>query len=101
MASDSELPEPELPFSHLGNNDFNIALYEMTHGPLHYDSERLSSLLYNPIDNSSVSNQFFFNELDPDQQFTFSPPPSNYYTEFEIKILTVRDHSDINTTYFI
>ncbi|CAH3148895.1 unnamed protein product [Porites lobata] len=47
----------------------------MTHGPLHYDSERLSSLLYNPIDNSSVSNQFFFNELDPDQQFTFSPPP--------------------------
>ena len=84
MASDSELPEPELPFSHLGNNDFNIALYEMTHGPLYYDSERLSSLLYNPIDNSSVSNQFFFNELDPDQQFTFSPPPSNYYTEDEI-----------------
>ena len=56
----------------------------MTHGLLHYDSERLSSFLYNPIDNSSVSNQYFFYELDPDQQFTFSPPPSNYYTEDKI-----------------
>ena len=45
-------------FYHLGKNVFDIALYEITHGPLHYDSERLSSLLYNPIDNSSVSNQY-------------------------------------------
>ena len=36
-------------------------------------TQRLSSLLYNPIDNSSVSNQF-----------AFSPSPSNYYTEDEI-----------------
>lgn len=61
-----------------------IALYEMTHGPLPYDSEPLDSVLYNPIDNSCVSNQYFFNELDSDRQFTFSPPPSNYYTENEI-----------------
>ena len=45
-------------FYQLGKNVFNIALYEITHGPLHYDSERLSSVLYNPIDNLSVSNQY-------------------------------------------
>ena len=39
-----------LPFSHLDSNAFKIALYEMSHGTLIYNSNRIESLLYNPID---------------------------------------------------
>jgi hypothetical protein len=39
-----------LPFNQLDDTAFNIALYEMSHGPLNYDTDRLQSLLYNPVE---------------------------------------------------
>ena len=33
-----------LPFNHLNNASFNAALYELSQGPLNYDTDRLGSL---------------------------------------------------------
>lgn len=49
MSEESSL-QSILPFNHLDANSFNIALYEMSHGTLNYNSDRIESLLYNPID---------------------------------------------------
>ena len=42
--------QPILPFNHLDANSFNIALYEISHGTLNYNSDRIESVLYNPIE---------------------------------------------------
>ena len=56
-----------LPFNHLDDCSFNIALYEMAHGPLHFDADRLDTLLFNPIDESHLD--YLTQNLDPN--FTF------------------------------
>ena len=47
----------ELPFSHLDQTSFNVVLNEMFHRLLHYDYDRLNSLLFNPIEQSSLSDK--------------------------------------------
>ena len=42
-----------LPFCRLNSNCFDAAMYELAHGSLHYDTERLDSLLFNPITDQS------------------------------------------------
>ena len=34
------------PFSSLDDNGFNIALYELAHGPINYNIERLQTLTF-------------------------------------------------------
>ena len=38
-----------LPFCRLNSSSFDAAMYELAHGSLHYDTEQLDSLLFNPI----------------------------------------------------
>ena len=42
----------------------------MSHGPVHYDGDRLESLLFNPIDGPEVGNMLS-SYLDPDSNFEF------------------------------
>ena len=42
-----------LPFCSLDDSSFNAAMYELPHGSLHYDSDRLDTLLFNPITDQS------------------------------------------------
>ena len=37
------------PLNHLDNSSFNLALYVLSHGPLNFNSNRLETLLFNPI----------------------------------------------------
>ena len=70
-----------LPFNHLDDCSFNIALYEMAHGPLHFDADRLDTLLFNPIDESHLD--YLTQNLDPNFTFSAISPTSSYMVQDE------------------
>ena len=39
----------ELPFIHLNEGDFCLAMFEQLNGPIRYDPDRLASLRFNPL----------------------------------------------------
>jgi hypothetical protein len=75
-----------LPFCCLDDSSFNTAMYELAHISMHYDSDRLDTLLFNPI-----TDQFYFDDLldnlDTDKHFPVHC--SNSYMA----------HYDINATF--
>ena len=71
------------PFNHLDSNSFNIALYEMSHGTLNYNNDRLESLLYNPIDQPGLFDTLS-NSLNPNTNFLTRLPTSRYMFEEDI-----------------
>ena len=72
-----------LPFYHLDDCSFKIVLYEMSNGSVNFDIERLETLLFNPIDLTRCKSSFN-SYLDPDSNFSFCPPESDYLVEEEI-----------------
>ena len=74
MADESHL-EFLFPFNHLDNSSFNLELYELSHGPLNFNSNRLETLLFNPIEQPELSNSLS-SHLNPDS--------SSYLTEDDI-----------------
>ena len=42
----ASIPDHTLPFNALDDYSVNLAIYELQHGPVRYDPERLSSLNY-------------------------------------------------------
>ena len=54
--------------NHLDTNSLNIALYEMFHGTLNYNSDRIGSLLYNPTEQPGSFDPLS-NDLNPDSNF--------------------------------
>ena len=82
MADESHL-EFLFPFNHLDNSSFNLALYELSHGPLNSNSNHLVTLLFNPIEQSELSNSLS-SHLNPDSNFIAGLPSSNYLAEDDI-----------------
>ena len=39
----------ELPFIHLNEEDFRLAIFEQLNGPIRYDPDRLAGLRFNPL----------------------------------------------------
>ena len=64
----------------LDNSSFNVALYESSHGPLNFNSIRLETLLFNPIEQPELSNSLP-SHLNPDSNFIAGLPSSNYLAE--------------------
>ena len=50
MMADNTPLQSFLPFNHLDNSSFNLAVYEFSRGPLSYDADRLETLLFNPVE---------------------------------------------------
>ena len=88
MALNDSYDNTLLPFGQVDDNGFNIALYEMSHGPLNYDTDRLQSLLYNPIEEFTSTNNSLLGSLDPDANLINSPPASQYMVEDEFNNLS-------------
>ena len=82
MADESHL-EFLFPFNHLDNSSFNLALYELSHGPLNSNSNRLVTLLFNPIEQPELSNSLS-SHLNPDSNFIAGLPSSSYLAEDDI-----------------
>jgi hypothetical protein len=53
----------------------------MSHGPLNYDTDRLQSLLYNPVEQQISTANSLLNSLDPDMNLINSPSASEYMVE--------------------
>ena len=62
MADESHL-EFLFPFNHLDNSSFNLALYELSHGPLNFNSNRLETLLFNPIEQPEYHINFVCKQI--------------------------------------
>lgn len=58
-----------LPFSHLDDNEFALALYEFHNGPVHYDHDRLVDLAFNPLISTIDQHLTCSDDLDPDLHF--------------------------------
>ena len=82
MADELQL-EFLFPFNHLDNSSFNLVLYELSHGPLNSNSNHLVTLLFNPIEQSELSN-WLSSHLNPDSNFIAGLPSSSYLAEDDI-----------------
>ena len=80
----------DFPFNHLDDVAFNLALYELSHGPVHFDSDRIESFSFNPLGNGNV---VLSKEIDPDNNFLNSTYKCNYYNESELNDLISQDSS--------
>ena len=58
-----------LTFNALDNYSFNLSIYELQHGPVRYDPERLSSLNYDPLFSSHNLSLTRSDDIDPDVNF--------------------------------
>ena len=50
MMADESHSVFSFPFNHLDDSSFNLALYELSHGHLNFNSDRLETLLFNPVE---------------------------------------------------
>jgi hypothetical protein len=81
----------DLPFCHLDDASFNLAMYELTYGSINYD-DCLVSLVFNPTIELGYNSSSDYD--DQDAYFPFSSLPSYYYGEGEVnaKISTEFPH---------
>lgn len=78
-------PEHDLPFNHLADASFSLALFELANGPIHYNYDRLDSLLFNPIENRQNDINY---DLDPDNHLDFDATRCTYFIEDQINVAT-------------
>lgn len=98
MAYNNSFVESVFPFNHLDDKSFSAALYEMSHGPIIFDFDRLDTLVFNPVEHLSSAHSLSTN-LDPDLNFyATSPYTCNYMVENEINKLATakRGNSDFS-----
>jgi hypothetical protein len=81
-----------LPFHCLDDNEFMHIIFEQQHGPIHFDSDRLTSLKYNPLimDLHKYRRLTLTNDLDPDSNFNVGSNSCNYFVEDEFNSLTCK-----------
>lgn len=53
-----------LPFYHLNNDEFHLALLEMSHGNFSFDTDRFSTFHFNPLEFKKSSHCL---DADPDE----------------------------------
>ena len=68
-----------LPFCQL-DDEFSLAVFELTNGTVHFTEDRLFSLKFNPS-LSLHRSLALSSDLDPDLNFFYDSNESDYYTE--------------------
>ena len=85
-----------LPFSHLDDNEFALALYEFHNGPVHYDHDRLVDLAFNPLIATIDQHLTCSDDLDPDLHFNTNSR-CDYFNEDKFNNILSKDgQSDSN-----
>ena len=74
----------EFPFNHLDDVSYNLALYELAHGPVRFN---------NPISNC---NTVISSDIDPDSNFLILTSKCSYYNEPELNDLIGNKKDAIN-----
>ena len=71
----------ELPFIHLNEEDFRLAIFEQLNGPIRYDPDRLASLRFNPLLSETYKKFSLCSHHDPNANFFTEVVDCEYYTE--------------------
>ena len=71
----------ELPFIHLNEEDFRLAMFEQLNGPIRYDPDRLANLRFNPLLSETYKKFSLRSHHDPDANFFMELVDCEYYTE--------------------
>ena len=57
------------PFHGLDDDSFNLEIFELQNGPVHFNFDRLTSLNYNPLLSNADRHLTLSSDLDPDSHF--------------------------------
>ena len=71
----------ELPFIHLNEEDFCLAMFEQLNGPIRYDPDRLASLRFNPLLSETYKKFSLCSDHDPGANFLSELVDCEYYVE--------------------
>ena len=74
------------PFNHLDDFSFNLVIFENVHGTVNFDTDRLASLRFNPMEYIQRAGKF--NDLDPDSNFSRCSSTCDYFVEDQLNNLT-------------
>jgi hypothetical protein len=87
----------ELPFANLNENSFQTYIYELDHGLINYDFDKLTLLSYNPFACTINQNLALSPELDPDANL-YLPDigHSRYYVEDEFNSMITKETQRIS-----
>ena len=83
----------EFSFNHLDDVSFNLTLYELAHGPVRFNNDRLECLYFNPISNCDT---VISSDIDPDSNFLNLTSKCSYYNEQELNDLIGNKKDAIN-----
>ena len=71
----------ELPFTHLSEEDFRLAMFEQLNGYIRYDPDRLAGLRFNPLLSETYKKFSLCSDHDPDANFLSESADCEYYIE--------------------
>ena len=71
----------ELPFNHLDHDSCELIMYEMSNGPVNFDSDLLTSLKCNPLSLDKYTNLSLSHYIIPDSDFFSVTFNCEYHTE--------------------
>jgi hypothetical protein len=89
MASDIYNELEDLPFSSLNNYSFELEMYELSHGRVNFEADRLLNLKLNPLHYNQQYTSTLTSNLDPDSNFLND---LNYYTESSVNSILRRNN---------
>ena len=97
----SLIPLQSLPFNHLDDYSFDLAIYELQNGPVHYDPDRLSSLSFDPLFTNHNPALTRSDTLDPDINFNLDNVACAYFIEDSFnQMLRNENYSDGDFSLF-
>jgi len=87
-----------LPFCHLDDDEFSVAIYELANGTVNFNSDRLFSLKFNPLPPGN-RNLALSSDLDPDSNFKFYMFRCDYFTESQFNELFHETRSSFSNCF--
>jgi len=87
-----------LPFCHLDDDEFSVAIYELANGTVNFNSDRLLSLKFNPLI-PGKRNLALSSDLDPDSNFNFDMFRCDYFTESQFNELFHKTRSSFSNCF--
>ena len=91
MASDIYNELEELPFSSLDNDSFELEMYQLSHGRVNFEADRLLNLKLNPLHCNQQYTSTLTSNLDPDSNF-LNDLNCDFYTESSVNSMLRRNN---------
>ena len=94
-----DCPNSVFPFYTLDDDDFELEMYQMQHGRVNFDEERLLNLKLNPLHCNFHKNLTLSSNLDPDSNFHNEKFNCDFFNECSLNNLLL--NSSQNTSHYL